>query len=48
MTVDQIRAFLGWCTVINYGVLVVYARDTYGEGPFSARERVVGVRGLFR
>ena len=24
MTVDQIRALLGWCTIINYGVLVVW------------------------
>ena len=24
MTVDQVRAFLGWCTLINYAVLVVW------------------------
>jgi hypothetical protein len=33
MTLETIRAFLGWCTLINYGVLViwflmfVFARD---------------------
>jgi hypothetical protein len=24
MTLETIRAFLGWCTVINYGVLVIW------------------------
>jgi hypothetical protein len=24
MTVDQVRAFLGWCTLINYAALVVW------------------------
>lgn len=24
MTLETIRAFLGWCTLINYGVLVIW------------------------
>ena len=24
MTIEMLRAFLGWCAVINYGVLIVW------------------------
>jgi hypothetical protein len=36
MNMDQLREFFGWCTVVNFGLLMVYTVAILGAGRWIA------------